>query len=186
MAEIERRLVHASGTAAPASYLLGVLTWEQLGWLLWAGCLLTFILEAIRLRMGLDWWIYEKLTREYERDNVAGYALYMFSLAAIASVFRSAVAVPAMLMLSIGDPVGGYLGEGGRRKPLVAIAAVFVVCFLVAIPFLPPGIAVLGAVVATIADGYQLSVRSYVIDDNLTIPIGAALAMAAGVAYFSI
>lgn len=181
MAELERRLIHASGTAAPASYLLGVLTWEQLSGALGFGLLITLVLEVIRLRVGLDWWIYERLTREYERDNVAGYALYMIGMVA-ASAFSPAIGVPAMLMLTLGDPVGGYLGRGARRKPPVAIAAVFVVCLLVAIPFLPPGVAVLGAAIATAADAYQISIRGYVIDDNLTIPIAAALAMWLGLA----
>lgn len=185
MAEIGRRLVHVSGTAAPASYLLGVLTWTQLGWALRFGLLLTLVLEAIRLQIGLDWWIYEKLTREYERDNVAGYALYMIGMV-VASAFSPAIGVPAMLMLTLGDPIGGYLGGGGRTKPPVAIVAVFAVCLLVALPFLPPGVAVLGAAVATAADGYQLSISGYVIDDNLTIPIGAALAMFVAAAYLPV
>ncbi len=185
MAEIGRRLVHASGVGAPLSYLLGVLTWEQLGWMLSAGCLLAFGLEALRLQVGLEWWIYENLTREYEREKIAGYALYMVGMV-VASAFRPTVGVPAMLMLSIADPVGGYLGKGSQRKSLAALATVFVVCVLLALPFVPAGAAVLGAVMATAADGYLISVRGYVIDDNLTIPIGAALAMWIGVVYLPV
>lgn len=176
MAEIGRRLVHTSGTAAPASYLLGVLTWEQLGWLLTAGLVAVFVLETIRLRVGLDWWIYENLTREYEHEKVAGYALYMVGMV-LASAFPPAIGVPAMLMLAIGDPLGGYLGGGSRTKGIVTLAAVFAVCFAIAIPFVPPGVAVLGALAATAADGYLVSIQGYVIDDNLTIPFASAVAM---------
>lgn len=177
MAELERRLIHASGTTAPASYLLGIVTWDQLGWLLLAGCLLAFVMEAIRLGIGLDWRLYDRLTRDYEQDNVAGYALYGASMTTLALVFPPVIAVPAMLMLTVGDPVGGYLGEGRRTKSPVALGGVFAVCVVLAVPFVSLATAVLGALVATIADGYLLSIRGYFIDDNLTIPLGSALAM---------
>lgn len=182
MAEIGRRLVHASGTLAPLSYLLGVFTWEQLGWVLLAGLVLALVLEFVRLRVGLEWWIYENLTREYEQEKVAGYALYMVGMAAVALVAPPEIALPAMFMLAIGDPVGGYLGGGAETKSPIALGAVFLVCLAFALPFLPVAAAVLGALAATAADGYLVSVRGYVVDDNLTIPLAAALAMWVGVA----
>ncbi|MFC6905351.1 dolichol kinase [Halalkalicoccus tibetensis] len=181
MAEIGRRLVHASGTLAPLIYLIGVLTWEQLGWLLVLGVGIAMALEFVRLRVGLDWWVYEELTREYEQEKVAGYALYMVGMAAVALAVPPEIALPAMFMLAIGDPVGGYLGGGAEKKSPLALGAVFVVCLLFALPFLPVVAAVLGALAATAADGYLVSVRGYVVDDNLTIPLSAALAMWVGV-----
>lgn len=186
MAEIGRRLVHASGALAPTSYLLGVLSWEALGWILASGMVLAMGLELVRLRSGLDWWIYENLTREYEHQKVAGYALYMVGMSAVALVFPPEIAVPAMFMLAVGDPVGGYLGQGEERKSPVALGAVFLVCLLFALPFLPFVAGVLGALAATAADGYLLSIREYIVDDNLTIPIGAAIAMWVGVTYLPV
>lgn len=177
MAEIGRRLVHASGIGAPLSYLLGVFTWEQLGWVLALGLAVVLALELVRLRSGLDWWIYENLTREYEQEKVAGYALYMVGMVVVVLVFPPAIGVPAMFMLAIGDPVGGYLGKGKEAKSPVALGGVFVVCLLFALPFLPILAAVLGALAATAADGYLVSIRGYIIDDNLTIPLAAAGAM---------
>ncbi len=40
------------------------------------GAVVVCVLEAVRLSTGLDWVVYDRLTREYEQDNVAGYALY--------------------------------------------------------------------------------------------------------------
>ncbi|MCL7416759.1 MAG: dolichol kinase [Halalkalicoccus sp.] len=180
MAEIGRRLVHASGALAPASYLLGVLTWTRLGWVLAGGVVLAMGLELVRLRSGLDWWIYQNLTREYEREKVAGYALYMVGMAVVALAFPPAIGVPAMFMLAVGDPVGGYLGKGEETKSPLALGAVFSVCLLFALAFVSPVAAVFGALAATAADGYLLSVRGYIVDDNLTIPIGAAIAMWVG------
>ncbi len=130
MAEIGRRLVHASGVGAPLSYLLGVFTWEQLGWVLTVGLAVTLALELVRLRSGLDWWIYENLTREYEQEKIAGYALYMVGMVVVVLAFPPEVGVPAMFMLAIGDPVGGYLGKGAETKSPVALGAVFLICSL--------------------------------------------------------
>ncbi|WP_331235200.1 dolichol kinase [Natronorarus salvus] len=199
MTEIGRRLVHSSGVLAPAAYLLGILTWDQLIALLVLGVGVAAVLEVVRLRHGLDWWIYENLTREYEQEKVAGYALYMVGFAFLALLFAPAIAIPGMLMLAIGDPVSGFLGktfgDGGlSRKPVPVLVATFVVCFVLAVPFVWAGIdptvpgatavaatafavAAAGALVATLADGVPLIVRDYVVDDNISIPVGAGVAM---------
>jgi len=180
MAELRRRAVHASGVGFPALYLLGLADWPTLRWLLLAGSAVAAGLETIRLGVGLDWAIYETLTREYEADNVAGYALYMFSMTAVALVFVPPVAIPGMLMLAIGDPVSGLLGsnEPGRAKRASVVAIMFAVCFTLAAVVLVESVALptaliaaaVGGAGATIADGFTPVVRGYVLDDNLTIP----------------
>jgi dolichol kinase len=180
MAELRRRAVHASGVGFPMLYLLDIVAWPTLGWLLVVGSAVAAALEAIRLGVGLDWAIYETLTREYEADNVAGYALYMFSMTGVALVFEPRVAVPGMLMLAVGDPVSGLLGsnEAGRAKRMGVIAVMFAVCFWLAIVVLVPDVslpvalvaAAAGSAGATVADGFTPVVRGYVLDDNLTIP----------------
>lgn len=178
--EIGRRLVHASGAAIPLSYLLGVpWSWIQLG--LVGGIVVVGLLEALRLRRGLEWWVFEQLTREYEQEKVAGYALYVVSMAAVAVVFEPQIAVPSMLMLAIADPIGGMLGGDDPipvKRPL-ALAGTFVVCAAIALPFLPASATVAAAAAATVADGVFVQVRGYVLDDNLTIPVAASVAAAA-------
>jgi dolichol kinase len=183
--ELKRRLVHASGATLPLLYVFGVLSWRTLGYLFAAGSAIVAGLEAVRLLVGLDWRIYEELTREYERDNVAGYALYMFSMTGVAFLFAPHVAVPGMLMLAVGDPISGVLGsnEAGRAKRAGVIVAMFTVCFALAIPFVLPRTnavvavvaAAAGALGATLADGLTPVVWGYVVDDNLTIPPAAAV-----------
>jgi dolichol kinase len=183
--ELRRRLVHASGVGFPALYLLGLVEWRALELLLLFGSAVVAGLEAVRLLIGLDWKVYETLTREYERDNVAGYALYMFSMTAVAWLFEPLVAVPGMLMLAIGDPVSGLLGanEAGRAKRAGVVAVMFAVCFslaaVVLLQALSPPVALLAAAVggaaATVADGYTPVIFGYVVDDNLTIPPSASL-----------
>ncbi|EMA53064.1 hypothetical protein [Halococcus thailandensis] len=182
MGELKRRAVHASGTALPAAYLLDIISYEQFRWLLVAGSVVVCCLEALRLFVGLDWRLYDELTREYEQDNLAGYALYTFSGTAVALVFQPAIAIPAILMLTIADPLSGLLGSGELQsmKELSVLAVTFAVCFLIAVPFVTPIPAVCGAFAATLADGVKPVVRGYVVDDNLTIPIAAAVAITIG------
>jgi dolichol kinase len=181
VSELKRRLVHASGTGLPVLYLLDWLPWEYVVSLLVFGSLVAGVLEILRLYVGLDWAIYDELTREYEQDNPAGYAFYMFSQTAVALLFRPEIAIPGMLMLTIGDPISGILSSNrvSQTKRLTTLAAMFVVCFVLAWPFVrtvapSPAVAVVasgvGALGATVADGFKPVVAGYVVDDNASIP----------------
>ena len=183
--EVARRLVHGSGAGIPLLYLLDLVTWTQLRLVVVAGTLVTLGLEIVRLYVGLDWVLFDKLTREYEQDNLAGYALYVFSGTGVVLAFSPKVAVPAVLMLTLGDPVSGLLGsdELRRVKRLRVMALMFAVCLGLALPFVDAVAAVAGALAATVADGVKPIVAGYVIDDNLTIPVAAAVAMAGAPAY---
>ncbi|AGN01067.1 hypothetical protein L593_05590 [Salinarchaeum sp. Harcht-Bsk1] len=183
--ELGRRLVHVSGAGIPLLYVLGLpYAWLQI--LLVGGVAIVGGLELLRLRAGLaDWWIFEHLTREYESETIAGYALYVVGMAVVAVAFDPQIAIPSMFMLAVADPVGGVLGGADPTpvKPARAFVGAFVVCLLVGLPFLPPLVAAAGGVAASVADGVFAEFRGYVIDDNLTIPIGAAAAIALMLAY---
>lgn len=173
-----RRFVHASGTIVPAAYVVGLVPWTWIRYLLAGGALLAIALEFFRLQVGLDWAVYDRLTRSYERDNPAGYALAVVSAAIVGWVFAPLVAVPALLMLTIGDPISGLLGDVDNvddRKGLWVMAAMGLVCLAIGLAFLPVGAAVSAAGVAVIADAVKPRVFGFVIDDNVSIPVGAAV-----------
>ena len=81
--EFKRRLVHASGTGLPLLYVLGIVTWREFGVVMLACSTLAAALEFIRLVVGVEWSVFDELTRPYEQENVAGYGLYMFSITAV-------------------------------------------------------------------------------------------------------
>ena len=184
-AEPGRRLVHASGSVVPALYLVDLLTWSQLQALFAVGAVVAVVLELLRHSGRIDWWIYRHLTREYEQDTVAGYALYMLSSAAVVLVFEPIVAVPAVLMLMLGDPISGMVasGEFRRVKRPRSLVTMFVVSSVIALPFLyeTPLAVVLGGVGGMVADGVKPIVSGHVVDDNLTIPPVAAALMLLGI-----
>ena len=177
--EVKRRLVHVAGTGYPALYLLGLATYEHLRYLLVVSSLVALGLEVVRLFVGLDWRIFDELTREYEQENLAGYALYMFGMTAAALAFEPRVAIPAMLMLTIADPISGLASSGDLGvKATHTLLLTFGVCmFIASLSGLPVVTATVGALTATLADGAKPVVAGYVIDDNLTIPVGAAVAI---------
>ena len=184
--ELGRRLVHASGATIPGAYLLdrhvletGLVTWRVVQAVAVAGLLATAVLEFLRLSGTLEHPIYDRLTREYEQDKVAGYALYVLSGTAVVLVFEPQIAVPALFMLTLGDPVSGLLSTGELRtvkRPRVLIG-MFLVSLALAYPFVGAVAAVAGALGAMLADGVKPTVGDYVIDDNLTIPIAASIPM---------
>jgi len=186
-AEVQRRMVHASGAAIPLAYLLFDLPWlwVQAAWTVAA--LGGLVLEALRLSGVVNWRLFDTLTREYEQDNLAAYALYLLSMAAVAWLFPPArvpgAAVAGMLMLALGDPVSGLVGSGelqsvkGARSLLAMFAVSLAVAFGVGLDAVP---AVVGAAAATLADGVKPVVATYVVDDNLTIPPAAAVGITLG------
>lgn len=196
--EVARRFVHAAGTLVPAAYLIGQpplsvslpvvgrVPWTWVVWLVLAGTAIAGVLELLRLSGRLELVIYDVLTREYEQDNPAGYALYAVGMAVVVLLFAPTIAVPAMFMLTVGDPISGILGEmssaEGTKAPAV-LAVMFAVCLTLAVPFVALPAAILGALAATVADGVKPVVAGYVIDDNFTIPVWGALAMWVGVQF---
>ena len=186
--EVARRLVHVTGAAVPLGYLLGgdLVSWRVVQLFLAVALVVVVVLEFLRLSVGLDWAIYDRLTREYEQDNPAGYALYIVGMAVVAGAVSFGLPVPvaiaAMLMLAIGDPISGLLGstEASNVKQLWVLLVMFGVCTLLAAPFVPTAAAVLGGVAATFADGVKPTVAGYVIDDNVSIPVLGAVAMWVG------
>ncbi|SFS36138.1 dolichol kinase [Halostagnicola kamekurae] len=179
--ELKRRLVHASGSGLVALYLLASaldlgLTWPRFQALMVVLATGALVLEFLRLQVGLDWRLYDVLTREYEQDNPAAYALYMISMAAVVVVFEPDIALPAMLMLALGDPISGAVSDNSlqRIKPPKVLVTMFLVSTVIAVPFMGLVAAIAAAVGATLADGVTLEIRTYIIDDNLTIPIYAA------------
>ncbi|GAA0296284.1 dolichol kinase [Halarchaeum salinum] len=182
MPELGRRAIHALGACIPLAWLLSLAPWRWVEWVLVGGLALGAALEYLRLSGRAQWAVYDRLTREYEQENLAGYFLYAVGMAVTGLAFPPSVAAPAMLMLAFADPLSGLLYTGGiGRKPVAVMAATFCLCLVLAVTAgmaLLPG--VLGALGATLADGMTPTVRGHVIDDNLTIPVVAASAMWVG------
>lgn len=174
----ERRLVHVSGSLVPLAYLGNVLPWEIIRYILAGGAALAVVLEVLRLSIGLDWSIYDRLTREYEQDNPAGYALAVVGGAIVGWVFPSQIAVTALLLLTLVDPIAGVLGEADSvetgKEPWV-MATAFLASVGITALLLPLRAIIPVSMAVVAADALKPRVAGFVIDDNFSIPVGAAL-----------
>ncbi len=197
--EAKRKAIHLSGLSVPASILV-------FGKAATVGFVATALLAALFLeRKRLSGKISLPAVRDYEKKRVAGYIYYITGALLAVIIFPPAIAIAAMLMLSLGDAASGIIGsvvrgsavrtrimEGGawRRKPLPVVAGTFAVCLLagraaslIEGSFLPgPSLLsfqvyAIGAAAATFADAVPFSFRKWVIDDNLSIPVLSGAAM---------
>ena len=174
----QRRLVHLSGALVPIAYLATVLSWRLVQYLLAIGAGLAITLEVVRLYVGLDWVVFDRLTRDYEQTNPAGYALAVVGSALVVWVFEPLIAVPALLLLTIVDPVSGVLStvdDVDRWKPPWVMGVAFLLGLAIAVPLLPLRAAVPVATVVVVADAVKPRIWGFVIDDNVSIPVSAAV-----------
>jgi dolichol kinase len=187
--DLERRAVHLSGSLVPLAYVTEVLSWRAIQIVLAAGAALAIGLETVRLFVGLDWAIFDRLTRSYEQHNPAGYALAVVAAALVGWTFDPTVAVPAILLLTVVDPIAGLLSDVDevdsvdRLKSPWVMAATFGVAVLVALPFLPLRATLPVAAVVVVADAVKPRLFGFVIDDNASIPLGAAVVAWAVLSY---
>jgi len=91
-------------------------------------------------------------------------------------------------MLAVADPISGALSDNGpneHKRPAV-VGVTFGLCFLLAVPFTAAwstpaagaAAAAGGALLAAIADGIKPIIRGVAVDDNLTMPLAAAVGIA--------
>jgi dolichol kinase len=197
--EVKRKTIHLSGLSVPASILFfGKATTVGLVALALGAAL---FLERRRLAGKVKL----PAVRDSEADRVAGYVYYIFGALLAVLLFSPAIAIAAMLMLSLGDAASGIIGsvvggsgvragiiegQGWKPKPLPVVVGTFAVCLvmgygahLLEVRFfsgpelLSFPVFLVGAVAATVADAVPLSLQKRVIDDNLSIPVFSGVAM---------
>lgn len=182
--ELPRRLAHSFGSILPFSYF--ILPEEHHVTLFFIILLVVGgVLEYIRLNHGFRVPGLQRLTRPYEQEKVAGYYLYICGCVIVWFVFSPVIAVTAMLLLAFCDPIGGILStatvDEAKQAHVLVIVAVVGSCIsyllLTSHVTYAPIIALVGGVGAALADAYKLSIRGYIVDDNLVIPVFSAVLM---------
>jgi dolichol kinase len=199
--ELGRKAFHIASCVVPAAYHF-LLPRE---WML-AALFLCIVgagfLEYMRLT-GRDLYP-SPFMRPSEAASLAGYFYGAISLFLAVLLFSKPVAVAAMLFLILGDAITGLAGalyfmytrqksvdvrDGGsdelaymlkHHKPVGLMLVMFLVCAAVGLLFYPAisyAAIVAGAAGAVIADAFPWRIGSYVIDDNLSIPLASGALM---------
>ena len=181
-----RRVFHLlAGSCLPLGILL--LPLDTVEWLLIAGSLTAVAAEVLRgLVDSVNDWMVRRLPffKEAESRQITGATYMLLSATFLVFVFEKEVAVLALLFLSVGDPFAALIGVRDHRarrfgKSLAGSTAFAVVALGAGLlATLHPDVPlawwiVPGAVVAALTELAPLP-----LDDNLTVPIVAAAAMA--------
>ncbi len=200
---VKRKLFRMVGLLFPSVYLLSGLLLPPrydripvlvilalfVGWMIF--------LESWRFRNPkVNRWLFDHFkgfTKEKERERLSTTTLFLIAAFLTIAIFDRGVAIPALLFLTVGDPVAEIVGVNYGRlkilrgKTLEGTLAGAAACLLAGSPLLlidslgldPPVLAV-GAAAAALTE-----LLPFPIDDNFTIPLGSALAMIAARALVS-
>jgi len=190
--KLKRKLFRMVGLLFPSLYWLGDVALEGAGWIAVTSTLVLFLgimvtLEWARFRRpGVNRWLFDRFrdyTKEKERARASSTTLYLLACLLTVLLFDKGVAIAAMLMQVVGDPMAEIVGVRWGRIPLAGKSlegtlAGLAACLLVTLPLAAtvwgPGLGALvsGAVAATIIELLPLP-----LDDNFSIPLGAAAMM---------
>jgi len=182
--EYLRKAIHLGSLIIPFGYkyLLGFN--RRLGFsILLAAFCLSFIIEFYRhWQKSFRHTFYRffgRILRRHELRDFTGATYMLFTDVICVAFFEPTIAFCSMAYLSIGDTFAALVGMGmgkrkilGTDKTLEGSLACFASTLIFGLFYLPPTMAVVGALAATFA---ELSIVP--IDDNIKIPIISGLAL---------
>ena len=151
----------------------------------------SFLLDLLRLRdkkfNSKFMRFFSALIRQTEETRFNGSTFLCLAFFVVIFFFFRKVAITAMFFLSLGDTAaelgGKYFGRFKIfHRSAEGTAAFFLVAFLIALALLEDWrIALVGA-----AAGALVELLSFELDDNLTVPIGSALALGMALSLFHV
>jgi glycerol-3-phosphate acyltransferase PlsY len=179
--ESKRKGVHALALVLPVLYYFLPAQVGRTGLLVLTG--IVIILDLLRLRYAttraMFALIFGPVIRRHEVWSLTGATYLLFSSVVCVFVYDKPVAVAAISFLVLGDLMAAVIGRRIGRlhvwgKTVEGAVACFITCVLVAwaIPDLPLGVGMAGAIVATLVEVLPIP-----LDDNLSIPLLGGLAM---------
>ncbi len=200
---VKRKLFRMVGLLFPSVYLLSGLLLPPrydripvlvilalfVGWMIF--------LESWRFRNPkVNRWLFDHFkgfTKEKERERLSTTTLFLIAAFLTIAIFDRGVAIPALLFLTVGDPVAEIVGVNYGRlkilrgKTLEGTLAGAAACLLAGSPLLLIDSLGLDLPVLTVgaAAAALTELLPFPIDDNFTIPLGSALAMIAARALVS-
>ena len=182
--EFLRKTIHLSGIIVPVGYSFFPRN-DVLAWLV-AGLGVAFIVEFLRLtnsgfaRLFNRYWGF--LLRNGEQRHICGATYWLVGAFLVVFFFPQSIALFSLYILIVSDSLAAWVGRSLGRirlirgKTLEGSAAFFVSALLIgsAIPGHTAGQVLVGALAGTL---FELGIIP--LNDNLTIPVGTALVLAA-------
>ena len=184
--EVNRKLLHMSlGVALVALLMFGIVGKEHLFGLLAAMLVLSILSKKYNIPV-VGW-----LLRNFEREEYAkkfpgrGFIYYIIGVLLVLVFFPMDIAMPAILVLAFADSIGHLFGirYGKRKHPYVKTKFVegwiagLIAGFIAAFVFVPWHEALAASFFAMLVEGIEVKIGAEEVDDNLIIPLVAAIAI---------
>ena len=146
------------------------------------GVILSFL--SRKFRIPLVHWFLSKFEREDVMAKFPGQGVITYLIGALIVLlfFDKNIAMASIMILAFGDSVSHFAGQFGRithpfndKKFLEGAIAGFMVAWLGATLFVNVWHAFLASLIAMIAEGFEVKLGREQIDDNIVMPLTAAI-----------
>ena len=184
--EVNRKLLHMFlGVVLVALLMFGIIGKEHL-----FGLLIIMLAISI-LSRKYDIPIVRWLLRNFEREDYVkkfpgrGFIFYIIGSLLVLAFFPMDIAMPSILVLAFADSIGHLFGirYGKRKHPYVKTKFVegwiagLIAGFIAAFVFVPWHEALAASFFAMLVEGIEVKIGAEEVDDNLIIPLVAAIAI---------
>ena len=180
MLELRRQAFHLLlGIVIVALVNYYILNLRILLFILLIGIIISFLTNYFEIP-GIQWFL-----DKFDRKNGTGFGVitYFIGVVIVLGFFRKDIALASILILAFGDSFC-HLGRFGKIKnplnkeklieglTIGVIAATIAASFFVSVY-----IAFIGSLIAMILESLDLKIRGIVLDDNILVPLSAAIVM---------
>ncbi|MBS3157571.1 hypothetical protein J4442_05380 [Candidatus Woesearchaeota archaeon] len=180
MLELRRQAFHLLlGIVIVALVNYYILNLRILLFILLIGIIISFLTNYFEIP-GIQWFL-----DKFDRKNGKGFGVitYFIGVVIVLGFFRKDIALASILILAFGDSFC-HLGRFGKIKnplnkeklieglTIGVIAATIAASFFVSVY-----IAFIGSLIAMILESLDLKIRGIVLDDNILVPLSAAIVM---------
>lgn len=180
--ESSRKIIHLLGGLIPLLYL--ILNLSKVEALLVLGVLAFPFVGADLFRQSspvVNRWflqLFQAAMRPGEEHRLTGATYYLLACWLTIFLFEQTIAVAALLILACGDTAASIVGQAvggfriGQKKTVAGTIAFLVTASLVMLPFFPPTISFVVALIAAVTECLPLPV-----DDNVSIPLVTGISL---------
>lgn len=186
--EIRREIIHV--LTGFAIICLVLLFGSRAMWMLFFALIFGMAVSLVSLNHKIPFFNYmiEKFEREKYKGRFPGKGMLFFVAGSllVLKLFSSnqEIALAAIAILTAGDSASHLFGltnekkEGGFiKKSMTSTAIGMLAAFIAGSIFIAPLVALVGAVVAMIAENFSVRIGLEEVDDNITVPIIAGTIM---------
>ncbi|MBU2590123.1 MAG: hypothetical protein KKA65_00040 [Nanoarchaeota archaeon] len=179
--ELKRQLFHLGlGIVIVLLFYFNLLTELELFIILVIGGVLAVLASKWKVP-GINWFL-KKFEREKVRFPGEGAIFYVLGCFLVLGLFPRDIAFASIMVLAVGDSfatlVGSSLGKRKiKNKTLEGSLSGLITGFFAAMIFVSAAMAFSGTLVAMIFEAVELKLFGKTVDDNLFIPIIAAIIM---------